>query len=77
MATATTPNPATPTPLLASLAAALHSGGADRARVFAELSEEALVLCEQAPSEQLWLFWLSLSETFQHLEQQASKAVTA
>ncbi|WP_405673196.1 hypothetical protein [Streptomyces sp. NBC_01530] len=54
----------TPTPHLASLAAALDSG--DRARVFAELSEEALMLCETAPSERLWRFWLDLSETFQH-----------
>ena len=75
MATASTP---TATPTLASLAAALHS--ADRAalaRVFADLSEEALVLCEQAPSERLRQFWLTLAEDFQHEAGVALKAVTA
>lgn len=73
MAAVTTPTP-TQTPRLSSLAAALHSG--DRtalARTFAELSEEALILCESAPSEQLWSFWLRLSETFQYQGRAASE----
>lgn len=73
--------PQTPTPHLASLAAALDSGDrAALARVFAELSEEALVLCETAPSERLWKFWLDLSETFQYesrLHNQHDEAVSA
>jgi hypothetical protein len=59
----------TPTPTtthLSSLAAALHSA-TDReslARVFAELADEALTLCDVAPSEHLWEFWLRQSEDF-------------
>ncbi|WP_406418361.1 hypothetical protein [Streptomyces sp. NBC_01614] len=64
---ATTTLPTPPTPHLASLAAALKTGDRDAlAQAFAELSEEALVLGEQAPTYQLWKFWLDLSETFQH-----------
>ncbi|MGW1160391.1 hypothetical protein ACWD48_19665 [Streptomyces sp. NPDC002519] len=51
---------------LAPLAAALDSA-ADReslARVFAELADEALARCDEAPSETLWGFWLYLSENF-------------
>jgi hypothetical protein len=59
----------TPTPTtthLSSLAAALHSA-TDReslARVFAELADETLVLCDVAPTEHLWEFWLRQSEHF-------------
>lgn len=75
--TIATPNQ-TPTPHLASLAAALDSGDrAALARVFAELSEEALVLCETAPSERLWKFWLDLSETFQHESRQHNQRAEA
>ena len=59
--------PTTTTNHLASLAAALHSGDRDTlARLFDELGEEALVVCDAAPTQQLWDFWLRLSETFQH-----------
>lgn len=61
----TTPTP-TPTAHLSSLAAALQSGDPRvQSEAFARMSDEALALCESAPSEQLWLFWLRLSETFQ------------
>lgn len=51
---------------LSSLAAALHSAkdSESQARVFAELAKEALALCDAAPSEKLWEFWLYLSEGF-------------
>lgn len=64
-----TPTP-TPTTHLASLAAALDSNSrAALARTFAELAEEALVVCEQAPTQQLRDFWLRMSEKF-HYESQ-------
>lgn len=66
MATETPTDIPTPTPHLASLAAALHSAK-DReslARIFAGLAEESLALCDTAPSEELWAFWLRLSESF-------------
>ncbi len=69
--------PQTPTPHLSSLAAALESADSMAlAEAFARMGEEALVLCEQAPTERLWKFWLELSETFQH-EASQLKAVTA
>ena len=64
--TTATPNQ-TPTPHLSSLAAALESADSlALAEAFARMGEEALMLCETAPSERLWRFWLDLSETFQH-----------
>lgn len=62
----TTATPSPTTSHLSSLAAALHSAS-DReslARVFAELADETLALCDRAPSEHLWGFWLHLSENF-------------
>lgn len=58
----------TPTPTtshLSSLAAALHAA-TDReslARVFAELADEAIALCEEAPTREAWRFWLDLHES--------------
>lgn len=50
-----------------ALGAALNSGDRETlARTFDELAEEALVVCDAAPTQQLWDFWLRLSETFQH-----------
>lgn len=73
--TTATPNP---TPHLASLAAALESTDSMAlAEAFARMGEEALVLCETAPAEQLWKFWLDLSENFQYESRQHAKAVTS
>lgn len=50
---------------LSSLAAALHAA-TDReslARVFAELADEAIVLCDEAPTREAWRFWLDLHES--------------
>lgn len=58
----------TPTPinLLSSVAAALESAEPMAlAEAFARMGEEALALCEMAPSERLRQFWLALSEDFQ------------
>lgn len=66
----TTETPTPTTTHLSSLAAALEP--ADRltlARTFAELADEALVVCEEAPTQQLRDFWLRLSETFHHESQ--------
>ncbi|MFG2352612.1 hypothetical protein [Streptomyces sp. NPDC048521] len=59
----------TPTPTtshLAPLAAALHEAtdSESLARIFAELADESLALCDTAPSEELWAFWLRLNESF-------------
>jgi hypothetical protein len=50
---------------LSSLATVLHSVK-DReslARVFAELADEALVLCNEASTREAWRFWLDLHES--------------
>ena len=58
----------TPTPinLLSSMAAALDtSDPMVLAEAFARMGEEALALCEAAPSARMREFWLELSEDFQ------------
>lgn len=58
--------PTTPIALLSSMAAALGTTEPMAlAEAFARMGEEALVLCEAAPSAQMREFWLELSEDFQ------------
>ncbi|MEW2463108.1 hypothetical protein AB0872_20690 [Microbacterium sp. NPDC047426] len=65
-----------PITLLAPVAEALESSDPQvRAEVFARMGEEALMLCETAPSEQMRQFWLDLSEDFQY-EARAALGVT-
>lgn len=62
--TAESPTPTTSH--LASLATALETVTDKESliRLFSELSEEALALCDTAPNEKVWGFWLYLSEDF-------------
>jgi hypothetical protein len=60
-----TPTPTPTTSYLSPLAAALHAA-TDReflARVFAELADEAIALCDEAPTHEAWQFWLDLHES--------------
>jgi hypothetical protein len=59
----------TPTPIthLSPLAAALESSDRETlAAAFSRIADEALVLCDTAPTEQVWSFWLDLHETCHH-----------
>ncbi|MEU3528858.1 hypothetical protein AB0E62_34255 [Streptomyces sp. NPDC038707] len=59
-------SPISPPSHLAALAAVLHeaSDSESLVRIFDELAAESLALSEAAPSEELWAFWLRLSESF-------------
>ncbi|MET9521493.1 hypothetical protein [Streptomyces coeruleorubidus] len=62
---AETPAPTSTASHLSSLVAALHAA-TDRdslARVFAELADEAIALCDEAPTREAWRFWLDLHES--------------
>jgi hypothetical protein len=52
---------------LSSMTESLHSAdGQVTAEAFRRIADEALVLCESAPTQQLWNFWGALHERCYH-----------